>query len=65
MDFSTFKSDFKKMEEYYDEKNIPYYGKAHYEFYVSIKKGDIENFGGCMEVEFITEWMIEHGYYNQ
>ena len=65
MDFSAFKADFKEMEKYYDGESIPYYGKAHYEFYVSTEKGDIENFGGCMEVEFITEWMIEHGYYNQ
>ncbi len=65
MDFNTFKADFKNMKEYYNGDDIPYYGKAHYEFYVSIKKGDIENFGGHMEVEFITEWMIKHGYYNQ
>lgn len=65
MDFNTFKADFKDMEKYYDEEDIPYYGKAHYEFYISTGKGDIENFGGCMEVEFVAEWMSEHGYYNQ
>lgn len=64
IDFEQFKADFKDMQQYYDEKDIPYYGKAHYEFYVSTGKGNIENFGGCMEVEFITEWMIEHEYYN-
>lgn len=64
IDFIQFKADFKDMQQYYDEKDIPYYGKAHYEFYISTGKGDIEDFGGCMEVEFITEWMIEHGYYN-
>lgn len=65
IDFNTFKADFKKMEKFYDEDNISYYGKAHYEFYISTGKGDIENFGGCMEVEFITEWMTEHGYYSK
>jgi len=65
MDFNTFKADFKDMEKYYDGEDIPYYGKAHYEFYISTEKGDIENFGGCMEVEFITEWMTEQGYYNK
>jgi len=63
--FNTFKADFKDMEKYYDGGDIPYYGKAHYEFYISTGKGDIGNFGGCMEVEFITEWMIEQGYYNK
>lgn len=35
----------------------------HYEFYTSTGKGDIANFGGSMEVDFITEWMTEQGYY--
>lgn len=37
----------------------------HYEFYISTGKGDIANFGGSMELDFITEWMTEHGYYSK
>lgn len=61
IDFDTFKKDFREMEESYNgESSHIDNDSVHYEFYVSIKKGDIENFGGCMEVEFITEWMNEH-----
>lgn len=63
IDFNTFNKDFKAMEEYYSGKSSCVEGNnIRYEFYISIDKGDIENFGGCMEVEFITEWMIEQGY---
>lgn len=68
IDFDTFKDDFKDMSEYYDEHSFQYeeyLGKEHYEFYISTGKGDIENFGGSMEADFITEWMVEHGYHNQ
>lgn len=64
IDFSTFKEDFKSMEEYYNGKSVQFDdGFAHYEFYVSIEKGDIRNFGGPLESEFVTEWMTEQGYY--
>ncbi len=66
IDFYTFKNDFKDMEKYFDEHSFQYEdyeGKTHYEFYISTGKGDIGNFGGCMEIEFATEWMTEQGYY--
>lgn len=66
IDFSTFIEEFKSMEKYYDGENTKWNdGNSHYEFYISIDKGDIENFGGCLETEFITEWMSERGYYNK
>lgn len=37
----------------------------HYAFYISTDKGDIANFGGSMELDFIEEWMTEHGYYSK
>lgn len=63
--FSYFKNDFAKMEKYYDGRSFQYpdyEGRTHYEFYISIDKGDIENFGGCMETDFVAEWMTEMGY---
>lgn len=36
---------------------------THFEFYVSKGVGDIDGFGGPLEVEFVEEWMIENGYY--
>lgn len=66
IDFSIFIEDFKFMEEYYSGKSRQFDGgRAHYEFYVSIDKGDIGNFGGCLETEFVTEWMAEQGYYSE
>lgn len=66
IDFSTFKEDFKSMEEYYSGKSAQFDdGFAHYEFYVSIDKGDIRNFGGPLESEFVMEWMTEQGYYGK
>ena len=56
------------MEKYYSGESFQYEnydGKTHYEFYISTGKGDIENFGECMELNFITEWMTEHGYYSK
>lgn len=62
IDFSTFKKDFKAMEEYYSGKSsLVEDNNVHYEFYISIGKGDIGNFGGYLETEFIAEWMIEKG----
>ena len=37
----------------------------HYEYYISTDKGDVANFGGNMEIEFVTEWMEEQGYYSK
>lgn len=56
------------MEEYFDGHSFQYEnydGKTHYEFYISTGKGDIANIGGCMEIEFTTEWMTEQGYFNE
>lgn len=68
IDFKMFKRDFKHMEKYYGGESFQYEGyngKTHYEFYISIDKGDVGNFGGCMEVNFTTEWMREQGYYTK
>lgn len=66
IDFNSFKKDFKSMEEYYSGKSVQFDdGFVHYEFYVSIDKGDIRNFGGTLEIEFVTEWMTEQGYYSK
>ena len=64
--FRRFKATIKEMEEYlngdsFHEDDVT----MHYEFYISTGKGDIENFGGSMELDFITEWMTEHGYYGK
>ena len=51
-------------KEYYSGESFEDDGETmHYEFYISTDKGDIENFGGSMEVDFVTEWMEEQGYY--
>lgn len=66
--FSYFKKDFAEMEKYYGGESFQYpdyEGRTHYEFYISTDKGDIENLGGCMETDFVTEWMIEMGYYSE
>ena len=62
------------LEPYYAFKDKKYYSgesfkdddvTMHYEFYISIEKGDIANFGGCLEIDFVTEWMEEQGYYSK
>lgn len=66
-DFSVVINNFASMEKKY------YSGESfkdddvtmHYEFYISIEKGDIANFGGCLEIDFVTEWMEEQGYYSK
>lgn len=68
IDFNTFKKQFKDMEKYYSSNSFrfeEYSGNMHYEFYLSTGKGDIGNFGGCMEIDFVTEWMEEQGYYRK
>ena len=66
IDFHTFKKNFKDMDRVYSGESFQYDGEIkHYEFFISTGKGDIENFGGLMEVEFATEWMTEHGYYSK
>lgn len=64
--FHRFKATIKEMEEYFNgdsfhEDDVT----MHYEFYISIDKGDIANFGGSLELDFIEEWMTEHGYYSR
>ena len=65
INFSSVINKFASMEkEYYSGESFEDDGETmHYEFYISTDKGDIENFGGSMEVDFVTEWMEEHGYY--
>ena len=65
--FQDFKKDFSSREkEFYNGISFSYDGVIlHGEFYISTDKGDIANFGGCMELEFIEEWMEEHGYYSK
>lgn len=67
IDFQSVKEDFSSREkEFYNGISFQYDGEMmHYEFYISIDKEYIENFGGCMELEFIEEWMAEHGYYSK
>lgn len=66
IDFGTFKKDFKAMEGYYSGKSSCVEGdNIHYEFYVSVKKGKIHDFGGALEIEFVTEWMLDRGYYSK
>lgn len=66
IDFNTFKKDFRDMEEYYSGGSSHIDNDSvHYEFFISDEKGNMGDFGGCLEVEFITEWMIEHGYYSK
>lgn len=66
-DFPNVKEDFLNREkEFYNGVSFQYDGEMmHYEFYISTGKGDIVNFGGSMELNFITEWMTEHGYYGK
>lgn len=66
IDFNTFKKDFRDMEEYYSgESSHIDDDSVHYEFFISDEKGNMGDFGGCLEIEFVIEWMIEQGYYNQ
>ena len=67
IDFYTFKKDIKDMEKYYSGESFQKNdcNSYHYEFYISTGKGDVANFGGCMEVDFATEWMTEQGYYSK
>lgn len=37
---------------------------TYYEYYVSKAKGDIKNFGGPLELDFVELLMTEKGYYN-
>ena len=64
--FRRFKATIKEMEEYFNGACFNEDDEMmHYEFYISTGKGDIANFGGNMELDFITEWMTEHGYYGK
>lgn len=67
IDFQSVKEDFSSREkEFYNGISFQYDGEMmHYEFYISIDKEYIENFGGCLELDFIEEWMVEHGYYSK
>lgn len=66
IDFDTFKKDFREMREYYSGESIHIDNDSvHYEFFVSDEKGNMGDFGGCLEIEFVAEWMTEQGYYNQ
>ena len=64
--FRRFKATIKEMEGYFNGDSFHEDDEMmHYEFYISTGKGDIANFGGSMELDFITEWMTEHGYYSK
>ena len=64
--FRRFKETIKENEEYFSGDSFHEDDETmHYEFYISTDKGDIANFGGSMELDFITEWMTEHGYYGK
>lgn len=64
--FNDLRKNFRDMEKIYSGKSIETdIGNAHYEFYISKGKGDIANFGGNIEIEFVTEWMKEQGYYRK
>ena len=67
VDFQSVIKDFASMEKkYYNEERFQDDGVTmHYEFYISTGKGDIGNFGGSMELDFVEEWMTEHGYYSK
>lgn len=69
IDFYEFKKDIKAMEKYYSGESFQWKdyddSSCHYEFYISLEKGDIANFGGCLEIDFVTEWMEEQGYYHK
>lgn len=67
VDFQSVKEDFSNREkEFYNGISFQYDGEImHCEFYISNDIGDIANFGGNMEIEFVTEWMKEQGYYNK
>ena len=66
IDFDVFKTDFSDMEKYFDGKSFQLsVTNCHYEFYISTRESNIDNFCGYMEVEFITEWMTEMGYYSK
>lgn len=74
IDFYTFKKDFKNMGKYYNGESFYFKGeneKSHYEFYISTgndavcEECNVGNIGGYLEVEFVTEWMTEHGYYTK
>lgn len=65
--FQDFKEEFSSREkEFYNGISFSYDGEMmHCEFYISTNKGNIANFGRSMELDFITEWMTEHGYYSK
>ena len=64
--FRRFKETIKENEKYFTGESFQEDGKTmHYEFYITTDKGDIANFGGCMELDFITEWMAERGCYSK
>ncbi|MBQ4523774.1 MAG: hypothetical protein IJA10_12600 [Lachnospiraceae bacterium] len=69
IDFYEFKKDIKDMKEHYSGESFQWKdyddSSCHYEFYISLEKGDIANFGGCLEIDFVTEWMEEQGYYHK
>ena len=66
-DFASVVNNFASMEKKYysgesfKEDDLP----MHYEFYISMYEGDIANFVGSMEIDFVTEWMTEQGYYSK
>ena len=66
--FTHFKRKFIAMEKKY-YSGEPYGGDdgdtEHFEFYISNERADIANFGGSMEIDFVTEWMTEQGYYSK
>lgn len=66
-DFASVVNNFVLMEKkYYSGESFKDDEIAmHYEFYISTDEGDIANFGGSLEVDFVTEWMTEQGYYSK
>lgn len=60
-DFSAFEKKDYDGEKFIDDDGM----LKHYEFYISIGRGDIANFGGSMEIDFVTEWMQEQGYFQE
>lgn len=66
VDFQSVKEDISIEKEFYTDISLQCDGEMmHCEFYISNGKGDIANFGGNLELEFITEWMTEQDYYSK